>query len=169
MSAPTVTTAQITERVLVSIEALTPTSGPSSGFGAAFTRHSDRTTKIENVTDPGRLRLLEAKIESPKIGTFSAAPGTSKANFSGTLAIKIGYSMEVWETLDDEVEYFIQDFIDQDVEQIRRLLDVGNIFAASGDLSELPGVKLHRFESSTIEAGGKVNVIRYSIHYGRGY
>ena len=169
MSDPTVTTAQITERVLASIEALTPTSGPSSGFGSEFVRHSDRTTSIENVTDPGRLRLLEVKLEAPKIGTFSAAPGQSKANFSSILAVKVGYSMETWETLDDGVEYLIQNLLDQDVEQIRRLLDVGNIFAASGDFLELPGVKLQRFESATKEAGGKVNVIRYSIHYGRGY
>jgi hypothetical protein len=168
MTAPTVTTAQITERILVSLEALTPTSGPSSGFGSVFVRHSDRTTALENVTDPGRLRLIEVRLEAPKIGTFSAAPGTTKANFSSILAVKVGYSMEVWETLDG-AEYFIQDLVDEDVEQIRRLLDTGNIFSASGSLSELPGVKLNRFEGAGSEAGGKVNVIRYSIHYGRGY
>ncbi len=163
MPAPTVTTAQICERTLTVLEALEPTSHPASGFGSAFVRHSDRTTKIENVTDPGRLRLLEAKVEGPKTGTFSAAPGSSKANFSSTLAIKIGYSMEVWETLDDGVEYLIQDLIDEDLELIRRTFDTANPFDG------LPGVKLNKFETAVPEAGGKVFVIRYSIHYGRGY
>jgi hypothetical protein len=169
MPEPTITTDQICERVLARLEVLTPTSGPSSGFGSAFVRHSDRTAKIENVTDPGRLRLVEVRVEAPKIGTFAANPGASKTNYSGILAIKIGYSAEVWETLEDEVEYRIQDLMDEDLEQIRRFLDTGSPFGASGDLAALVGVKLNRFETATKEAGGKVFVIRYSIHYGRGY
>jgi hypothetical protein len=169
MAEPTITTDQICERVLARLEAATPTLGPSSGFGAAFVRHSDRTTQIENVTDPGRVRLVEVRIEAPRIGTFAANPGASKTNYSGTLAIKIGYSMEVWETLEDGVEYRIQDLIDKDLEQIRRLVDTGDIFGVSGDLPALVGVKLNRFETANKEAGGKVLTIRYSIHYGRGY
>lgn len=163
MTTPTVTTAQITEQTLTVLEALTPTSGPSSGFGSEFVRHSDRTTKLENVTDPGRLRLLEVRVESPKIGIFSANPGASKTNYSSLLVIRVGYSLETWETLEDGVEYLIQDLIDQDLELIRRTMDTANPF------SSLPGVKLNRFEGAGLEAGGKVFAIRYSINYGRSY
>ena len=165
MPNPTVTGPEITERVTALIEGLTPTSGDVVGF----VRHTDRTTKLENVTDPGRLRLLEVKLEQPKVGQFASKPGSSQSNFSSILAVSIGYSLETHETLEDGVEYFMQDLIDEDLEQVRRLLDSSTLFDASGDLVALPGVKLQKFEGATLEASGKKHTLRYAIHYGRGY
>jgi hypothetical protein len=164
MPTPAVTSADICERVTAVIEALTPSSAPVVGF----VRHTDRTTKLENVTDPGRLRLLEIRIEDPKIGQYSAKPGTTQSNFTALLAVYVGYSLEVYETLDG-VEYFIQDLIDQDLEQIRRALDSSTLFDASGDLAALVGVKLQRFEGALLVSGGKKHKITYSINYGRAY
>lgn len=172
MTTPTVTSSQVIERVTVLIEALTPTQAPTgcrpeTDTPDGFIRHTDNTCKIQSVTDPGRLRLLEVTLQNPKISWYAAGSGSTTLNFDQSVRIRIGYPAEDHETIEDE-EYLVEDLRQSDKELIRNLLD-GTPFAASGELAALPGVKAFVFQTAALAEGGKVMDIFYNIAFGRAY
>jgi hypothetical protein len=160
MTAPTVTSAEIIERVTYLIEQLTPDIAAT----VAFERHADNTCKLHHVTDPARLRKIKVTLEAARISGWASKAGSS-TNLGQTLRVRIGYPAEDTETIDG-TDYSVEDLKVGDLEQIRRLLD-GTPFALDGALPALPGVKLTRFEGTSDEYNGTVRSILYTLAYGR--
>ncbi len=169
MPAPTVTSAQVIERITVLVEALTPTLCPS----VLFRRHEETDCKLQYVTDPARFRLIKVSLENPRISQWASKAGSS-TNFDKALRLRIGYPAADYYPEDpDEVDadgnrHLTEDLKEMDVELIRRLLD-GTPFAANLELGLLllPGVKLTRFAGASDAFDGQVKDIFYDLAFGR--
>lgn len=158
MTTATITSQQITERVTAVLVALTPTLAPS----VLFVEHSDNTTKLEHVTDPARLRLIKVTLEEPRISAFAAAAlGTT--NFDKILRVRVGYTMEDFETIEG-VEYSVEELKGTDLELIRRTLDAT---ATVFPVATYPGIKRLTFDVAREAVSGRVRDITYGVSFGR--
>lgn len=158
MTTATITSKQLTDRVTAVLVALTPTLAAT----ALFAEHSDNTTKLEHVTDPGRLRLIKVTLEEPRISAFAAA-ALNTTNFDKVLKIRVGYPAEDFETIDD-VEYNVEELKGADLELIRRTLDAtSTVFP----VATYPGVKRLTFDVAREAFNGRVRDITYGVSFGR--
>lgn len=164
--------AQLIERVTYLIEQLTPEIAPTANrpetdHPDGFARHDDRTCRIYEVTDPGRLRLIEVTLETPRIGAFAAS--TVSASFDKVLRIRRGYPLEAWETIDG-TEYLTEDLKQHDAEQIDREIASGGVGnAIDADHPAIAGITLARLEGEQDEFGGRVRSLRYGVQFERVY
>lgn len=163
--------AQIIERVSYLIESLTPELAPTANRPETdnpdgFIRHSDNTCRIQTVTDPGRLRLIEVTLEQPKIGAFAYSTATS--SFEKILRVRRGYPSEAYETIDG-TEYLVEDLKQHDAEQIDRVLIGGGLGNAVGALPAIAGLTLVRLAGEQDEFNGRVRSLLYGVNFERAY
>ena len=164
--------AQLIERVTYVIEQLTPELAPTNNRPETdtpngFARHNDRTCRLHQVTDPGRLRLIEVLLEQPRQGAFAMSAHSS--SFEKVLRIRRGYPLEAWETVNG-VEYLVEDLKQHDAEQIDRQL-VGGSIGGAIDVNhpEIPGVTMVRLGGESDEFGGRVRSLFYGVNFERVY
>ena len=164
--------AQIIERVYYLLTLLTcdlaPTNcRPETDTPNSFARHTDNECRLWQITDPGRLRLIEVTLETPRIGPFSA--WTISASFDKVLRIRRGYPLEQYETING-VQYLVEDLKNHDAEQIDRQIVSGGLGnAIDTDHPAIPGVTLARLEGEVDEYGGRTRALLYGVQFERTY
>lgn len=172
MPIPLSIAAQIIERVYYVLESLTldlaPTNNrPETDTPDGFARHTDNTTQLEYVTDPGRLRLIEVKMELPRRGAF--AMSTTTSSFEKVLRIRRGYPKEAYETIDG-TGYDVEDLKQSDMEQIDRVISGGALGnEIDAEHPAIPGVTLVRLEGEQDEFDGRVRSLLYGVNFERSY
>jgi len=162
---------QIIERVTYIIEQLVPEIAPTHNRPGdhpdGFIRHSDNTCRLQYVTDPGRLRLIEVVMELPRRGAFAMTGTTS--SFEKILRIRRGYPMEQYETING-TQYLVEDLKQHDAEQIDRVISGGALGnAIDADHPAIPGVTLVRLDGEQDEFNGRVRSLLYGVNFERTY